>query len=368
MHKIDGELGEIRSQIENTQNAIKQIDFIVQNQDALKKKYDKEFKQLQDAYNQKTNRFSKISENIQPYYFQTSNKKDIRVRLSFDKPYAVIKNSTDAKIFIDNKYAGKLNKGSYLFITQDENILKIASENINSHGGKTIQIKSSGFNEIVNWDRYPAWDLAKRDKFNDNKFEETLEFIILNNKLTAINELDIEKYMAGIAEESETAEFEKLKTMAVLTRSYALHYLQSKYKKYPSFPYDASDSPEEFQKYRGYSSSLRAKNWKKAIDATKGEVITYKGEILKAAYFSCTDGKTKTVDEVGFSQNYFQLTKDVYHSVKDPYGKNIEKYKRGLCGHGLGLSGQGASALAQRGYDYKQIINYYYNDIGIKRN
>ncbi len=366
IHQIDSELYKLKIKLEKTQSALKQIDFILQNQENLKKRYDKQYKQLQDAYNQKTNLFSKISENLQPYYFKLSSKKEIRVRLSFGQPYAIIKSDKKAKVFIDGKFSGELDNGSYLFITKDENILKITSDYINANGGKVIQIHSSTYSEILNWDRYPAWDIQRRDEFNDNKFESILEFRVLNGNLIAINELDIEKYMRGIAEESEDTEVEKLKTMAVLTRSYAMHYMQSKYKKYPSFPYDASDSPKEFQKYRGYGSSLRAKNWKKAIDATKGEVLIYKDEVLKAAYFSCTDGKTKSVDEVGFSQKYFQLTKDVYKSVNDPYGKNMDKYKRGLCGHGLGLSGQGASALAKRGYDYKEIINYYYNDIEIK--
>ena len=36
-------------------------------------------------------------------------------------------------------------------------------------------------------------------------------------------------------------------------------------------------------------------------------------------------------------------------------------------GHGVGMSQYGANGMAKEGYDYKQILNYYYNDITINK-
>ena len=34
-------------------------------------------------------------------------------------------------------------------------------------------------------------------------------------------------------------------------------------------------------------------------------------------------------------------------------------------GHGVGMSQTGADALAKQGYNYKEIINHFYNDVEI---
>ena len=36
-------------------------------------------------------------------------------------------------------------------------------------------------------------------------------------------------------------------------------------------------------------------------------------------------------------------------------------------GHGIGLSQSGAQGLAENGFDYKEIINYYFDDIRIDK-
>ena len=47
-------------------------------------------------------------------------------------------------------------------------------------------------------------------------------------------------------------------------------------------------------------------------------------------------------------------------------GNNITITTKGY-GHGVGMSQYGANGMAKEGYNYKQILNYYYNDISINK-
>ena len=39
----------------------------------------------------------------------------------------------------------------------------------------------------------------------------------------------------------------------------------------------------------------------------------------------------------------------------------------GGSGHGIGMSQYGARGMAEKGYDYKEILNYYYKNIVVKK-
>jgi peptidoglycan hydrolase-like amidase len=205
--------------------------------------------------------------------------------------------------------------------------------------------------------------------------------------MTVINELPLEDYMKGIAEVPETDDQpqDKRKTIAVLARSYALHYLISEYEKFPGKPYNAANSPAIFQKYLGYGFEQRAPKWQAAVNDTFGEVVMVgdsfkfqvsssqfqvpdsKNRVLRAAYFSCTDGnRTKTPDQAGWGTNeYFQRFKSVFASVEDPLGDDPTREGLTACGHQVGLSGYGATQMAKQGKSYREIIGHYYQGVEV---
>ena len=39
----------------------------------------------------------------------------------------------------------------------------------------------------------------------------------------------------------------------------------------------------------------------------------------------------------------------------------------GGSGHGIGMSQYGARGMAEKGYDYKEILNYYYKNVVVKK-
>lgn len=232
------------------------------------------------------------------------------------------------------------------------------------------------------------WGLPKvfgTKKYLDNTFREVIEVRFVDGKMIAINELPLEDYMKGIAEVPETDDQpqEKRKTIAVLARSYALHYLISEYEKFPGKPYNAANSPAIFQKYLGYGFEQRAPKWQEALEQTKGEVVLVDGQwsmdnglstvgkqelVLRAAYFSCTDGdRTKTPEATGWGENeYFQKFSFVFQSVEDPFGDDPAREGLTACGHQVGLSGYGATQMAAQGKNYRDIIRYYYQGVEVQ--
>ena len=292
---------------------------------------------------------------------EADNKK-IRILLSFPESSANVLTDSLAKVYVDNKLFKVLRKGDSLWTRKDGEKM-IVSVNGQKKHGSIIRLTTKDFMSLFNWHRPPAWN----PNINDNTFSDTLEFRVEEGKMIVINELSMEQYLQGMAEVPELQPYEKHKAMAILARSYARHYSETEYRKFPGKSYEGSDSPAVFQKYLGHNYTLRSPNWQKALKETKNEVITYNNKILRTAYFSCSNGKTKTPEAAGWINDYYQKeVSQVYQSVDDSHGKDLDRYRKRSCGHGVGLSGSGATAMAKSGKNYKEILRYYYKNIEIE--
>lgn len=114
-------------------------------------------------------------------------------------------------------------------------------------------------------------------------------FYIYNTKrgLVVVNQLDLEKYVAGVisSEIGEESPIEALKAQAVCARTFIGQSKAEKYKKYKA---NADDSTS----YQVYNRITPGKQCKKAAEETKNQVMRYKGELIKAYYFSTSCGYT----------------------------------------------------------------------------
>lgn len=203
---------------------------------------------------------------------------------------------------------------------------------------------------IDNWDRPSATT-------SDNQFRGILEVIFYNDELHVINELPLEDYLKGISEEPSSEPAEKIKTIMVIARTYARFYMDVA-RKFPDAPFDLTDSPVNSQKYTGYSFEIRSPETAGFAASTAGQYVTYQGKLIKTPFFSASDG-TRTIsakDKWGWTDAPF-LT-----SVDDSLCKSTA-----FSGHGVGLSGCGATAMANLGKTYDQIIKYYYQGTDITR-
>ncbi len=206
--------------------------------------------------------------------------------------------------------------------------------------------QNSAIMQIANFEHRPTWDLT----LNDNQYRGTLEVAMDDSALVVINELYLEDYLKGLGEVANNEPLGKIKTVMVAARTYAKFYM-TKAEKFPGKPYHLDDNPDKSQKYLGYGLEKRSPNVAKAVNETKGEVVTYNGEVVKTPYFNQSDGtSTKSAQSVwGWTDTPYLV------SVSDSYCKGTA-----FLGHGVGLSGCGAKGMADAGFSYTEILQHYY--------
>lgn len=126
--------------------------------------------------------------------------------------------------------------------------------------------------------------------------------------LLLVNDMDLERYLVGLInyEISSKWPIEAVKAQAVAARTYAMFQKQKRLKNL----YDLESSVLD-QVYKGIGSE--DERAEAAVRATRGEVITYRGEIIRAVYHSCCGGKTE------HSENVWGNAVPYLRSVSDPY-------------------------------------------------
>lgn len=192
-----------------------------------------------------------------------------------------------------------------------------------------------------------------------DRYRGIIECRVQNGTLLLINELPLEDYMLGLAEQPDSEPYEKQRAFAITGRTYALWYMDPANRKFPNQPYDGSDSPEEFQKYVGARFEPSNPRWLQAVRSTAQQVITYRGQLIKPPYFSVSNGRTLSPAEAGWRSFPFA---EIFRSKPDPWCQGRTQW-----GHGVGMSGCGAEAQANEGKSAEDILQYYYPGTAIER-
>jgi hypothetical protein len=281
----------------------------------------------------------------------------IRVKLSYDSAESgspVISADGDFSVEVEGESVMELSAGEEVEVRFSGDQYQLVAEDsatvVDSYP-RFVPEEDDTILELVSYDNPPSWSST-----SDNLYRGILEVRSDEETLIVINELPMDSYLKGVAESTNSQPHEKQKAMAILARTYARYYLE-KAEKFPGEPYDASDDPSVFQKYLGYRMEDRAPTWVSAVEETSGMVVTYNGELVKTPYFSSTDGTaTKSAEEVWGWTNTPYLV-----SVPDPLCESTA-----FSGHGVGLSGCGATAAAEAGSTYDEIIKYYYTGVEIE--
>lgn len=166
---------------------------------------------------------------------------------------------------------------------------------------------------------------------------------------------NLEEYVAGVVsgETHILDDYETFKAMSVTARTYALYVTNN---------CTSSIINSEAHQVMGSQTNVSNKI-KKAVLETKGQVLTYKGKIIKAEYDSFYMGEG------------FHCTSKYCYSIYNKVGNDkVKKHKIKVPaswvndlsgGHGNGLSQYGAKYLSEQGYNYEKILKYFYAD-GVK--
>jgi stage II sporulation protein D (peptidoglycan lytic transglycosylase) len=224
-----------------------------------------------------------------------------------------------------------------------------------------------------------------------------LEFKTDGSSLTAIVTMDCETAVASIvaAESSPDTPIEALEAQAVVARSYLVAG-RGRHKEF-----DFCDTTHcQFLREPPAADS----NVAKAVEKTRGLVLTYRSQAVAAMYSRSCSGRTHTPSELGLSSPSYP-----YYSVKCAYCQShparwssrisnqdatelrtsdessrlrlvrrlgwgvvpsndfIPKQESGYTllegvgqGHGIGLCQSGAKAMSEAGTDFRQILAHYY--------
>lgn len=253
------------------------------------------------------------------------------------------------------------------------------------------------------------------------KYRGKIRIYARGDELFIINYVNLRDYLSSvIVAEIGNTYLEALKAQSVLSRTFALFSKRHE-------DYDFCDLTH-CQVYRGIIDETSIS--KKATLETDGEVITYNGKLIEPFYSSCCGGFIASPDEI-FDLNipYIEAKVDTYceNSKKSKWIFKIEKRKIGKLkiiekgksgrikkillndkeisgwefrniisrkygwntlksnlfnlyedenfyifegnglGHGLGMCQESAKLMALKGFDYKDIINFYFKDVEIKK-
>jgi stage II sporulation protein D len=148
----------------------------------------------------------------------------------------------------------------------------------------------------------------------DRWYRGSVRVISTGKKLLVVNHVDLEQYLYSVlgAEMSTTFPTEALKAQAVAARTYALYRSQSTSQK----PFDV-DSTQLSQVYRGLSSE--ANTTQAAVNATLGQIMTYQGKPILAAFHSASGGHTENVEDIW--------------TDRVPYLRGVSDYDAGTPGY-----------------------------------
>jgi len=212
---------------------------------------------------------------------------------------------------------------------------------------------------------------------------------------------------------------EALKAQAIASRSYAVYNII--HSKYDDYDLTATTSDQV------YKAGSVKDIVKKAVDMTSGQVMIYNGEVISAYFFSTSGGHTESSENVWVAKlPYARGVEDPYEPYIDgnsewevripaeKYGEmevlersdngRVTKMRIGdeICeksyirsklgvtfvkstwfdvdydedtdeyiltgkgyGHGVGMSQYGAMGMAAAGFDYEEILKWYYTGVEI---
>lgn len=158
---------------------------------------------------------------------------------------------------------------------------------------------------------------------NKHHYRGDLRLHKIGDLLQAINVIDLEEYLYSVvgSEMSSRWPKEALKAQAVVARTYAL----KKKSERQNLPFDLVGSYQD-QAYEGLEGE--SASTKEAVAATRGEILTYHGEIITAYYHADCGGRTEK------GKNVFPGDLPYLPSVVCPYGDD-SPYHRWTKGYSL---------------------------------
>ncbi len=169
-----------------------------------------------------------------------------------------------------------------------------------------------------------------------------------------INELPIEYYLKGLVETGNSDPYELQKAVYTAARTYAYVYLPTGTYK-PERMWDVHSVWD--QVYKGYSAERSNPNGVRAVDETRGVLVTFELRPVITPYFTRSDGSTRGWKSVwgGTDKAWLKPVVTTYDAGKK------------MWGHGVGMSTLDAKGRIQKdGWNFEQVLKYYYTGVQLR--
>ena len=145
-----------------------------------------------------------------------------------------------------------------------------------------------------------------------------------------VETVDLEKYVAGVvaAEMPANFELEALKAQALTARTFIVKALTAQTKKDIPMGADITDTindqvylnDKELKASWGNKYKTNMEKINEAVSATKGQLLTYKEELITPSFFSTSNGYTEN------SEDYWPNALPYLRSVASPWDEGSPKY------------------------------------------
>lgn len=160
--------------------------------------------------------------------------------------------------------------------------------------------------------------------------------------------ISLEDYVMGVvsAEAYNSEGMEALKAQAIAARTYVI--MRTNYCK---------NAIRNSSADQNYTSNIKD-TAREATESTAGLVLTYNGNMFSSQYDSFYKGRDFSCNGTTCSVTYKKEPNHETHVVSAPVS-----YRNMMAGgHGYGMSQVASYNLAKEGYNYEQILKYFYSD------
>jgi len=179
-----------------------------------------------------------------------------------------------------------------------------------------------------------------------------LEVRHLGYRLQAIVEMDLETAVAAIvdAEGTPGMPFEARKAQAVVTRS----YLAGAHHRHEGYDFCDNEHCQLMKDPPAAGSEAS-----QATAMTRGQVLTYRGEVVAALYSANCGGHTKSLAQTSWTGAAIAQPGYPFYSVACPLRGHAS-------GHGVGMCQLGAMELARDGDSVAAILGHFFPNTSIE--
>ncbi|MGB9840690.1 SpoIID/LytB domain-containing protein [Thermovenabulum sp.] len=171
----------------------------------------------------------------------------------------------------------------------------------------------------------PSIKIPEKISRGENQEPELKVYVVKDKK---VKQMKLEDYVTGVVagEVENTWELETLAAQAILARTYVLEFVKDK----GGSKYQGADISTDFEEAQAWNPDNINDNIKKAVEATRGMVVTYNGDFIKAWFHSHSGGMTATAKEgLNYKEEeppYIQVVKSGDENV-GPEGKKSWRYE-----------------------------------------